>query len=497
MQEDTKVIPIKQDEYISHMITVASEVRIKLAKNEEVDPYQVVHDFVEPDKNNSELERVLSETGLMTRAEFKKAVQKKKKNQKIEDELGFVPKNVGDYINQFVARNDIKVLLGGEITRNWKVTLDGNLITEDDLVDPEVAAYYHMRAEHPFNTEDMKLELRVIRDTIGLDYADNQISDAVTDWYQRGRKNRRFDLFDHIKYKKGVATGPIGQETWKTMEKACFDTTRTSPGFAIAVIKKFMWDVKRKGNNHPVTNHLMPVLTGKQGGGKSTFVERMTKPIKDAVMHTTFEAISDERNIDLWSTPILFMDEMSGAKKADKDTVKHAITASHLTRRPMRTNSSILVRQLTTFIGCSNEGLGEIIRDNTGIRRFAELEFSQTPDWDTMDRIDWLMLWQSVDELGTDPSIGIFTVLKQQQEENRNMCQVETWAREVRSQHNSWQKSSVLHSHFSEWEKVNFPGYNTSVAQFGRRMGNLIKQQGTEFGWSHQLKSGFAWLRTI
>jgi hypothetical protein len=240
----------------------------------------------------------------------------------------------------------------------------------------------------------------------------------------------------------------------------------------------------------------MPVLTGKQGGGKSTLVTNMLAPISDAWKSATFSDVADNRLIDLWETPVLFMDEMSGAKKADMTTVKHAITASSLTRRPMRTNTDMQVPQRATFIGCSNEGLGEIIRDNTGIRRFAELDFSPNPDWKAMAEIDWKMLWHSVDEGAADPSLHVVDTLKVQQEENRNMCSVEMWAREKAGMHRNWVKASKLHEDFTLWEKSNFPGYNTSVNVFGRRMNNLIKQLGDAFGWEQQMKSGFSWMRT-
>jgi predicted P-loop ATPase len=283
---------------------------------------------------------------------------------------------------------------------------------------------------------------------------------------------------------------------WEKMERAAFDTSDTSQGFAIAVIKKFMWQVKRKGMGLPVTNHLMPVLTGRQGGGKSTLVGNMLQPIFDGVKQTTFADISDNRLIDLWETPVLFMDEMSGAKKADMNIVKQSITASVLTRRPMRSNTDVQVQQCATFIGCSNEGLGEIIRDSSGIRRFAELDFAPCPDWEAMKEIDWLMLWHSVDEYGDDPSLHVMDALKEQQEDNRNMCSVEMWAREHAHEFKDWRKAGVLHEHFQDWENEKFPTYKTNVSIFGKRINTLIKQR-PDFKWEAKKKSGYAWFRYV
>jgi len=491
---ELKVISM-QDDYISHLITVASEVRIKIAKNEEVDPHEVINLFVDPTKNNSELERVLVEGGLMTKAEFKQAVKRKARDENTKNELGYLPQNVGEYIRGFVEKHKIKVLLNGELSRKWEVTIGDQIITSEDRQDRAIDAYYRTRANRTYNTEDLKLDLRVLRDAVRLAYSDSQIADAVQFWFRNEKDVRRGNMYDHITYRKGIATGPEGQAMWEKMEKAAFDTSHTSPGFAIAVVKKFMWQIKRKGMGLTVTNHLMPVITGKQGGGKSTLVSSMLAPIADGVKSATFSDIADNRLIDMWSTPVLFMDEMSGAKKADMNTVKQAITASSLTRRPMRTNTDVQVAQLATFIGCANEGLGEIIRDNTGIRRFAELEFAQEPDWKTMAEIDWLMLWHSVDEMGDDPSILVMETLKAQQEKNRNMCSVETWARDNVGSFPNWTKTSKLHEAFTLWEKDKFPSYNTSVAMFGRRMNGLLTQH-KNLGWEFQSKSGYSWLKS-
>ena len=83
----------------------------------------------------------------------------------------------------------------------------------------------------------------------------------------------------------------------------------------------------------------MPVILGPQGKGKSTFVNMFIAPLRELTLEVNFKAIEDDRNIDIWNSFILFLDEMGYASKADVDTIKNAITANTLTRRPMRSNS--------------------------------------------------------------------------------------------------------------------------------------------------------------
>lgn len=486
----------KTDDYIGHIFTVACDVRIKVAKGEEINVHEIIDAFVDPQKNNSELEKAFVESGLMSKAEFKNAIKRKAKNDKIMAALGYLPTTVAEFVKGFVEKHKLEVMLTGELKRKWNITIEDQIITDEDREDPEVNKAYLIRSNRAYNTETMKLDLRVIRDTLGLPYSDSQIQDAAYDWYLRGQDERRVGIFDELTYRQGKATGPAGVAAWKQMEEAAFDVSETSPGFAIAVIKKFMWQVKRKGMGLPVTNHIMPVITGPQGTGKSTLVSAMTRFMADCVKQATFTDIADNRLIDLWSTPILFMDEMSGAKKADMTTVKHAITATTLTRRPMRSNTDVQVTQASTLIGCSNDSLNEIIRDNTGVRRFAELTFKHNPNREVLNNLDWKMMWHSVDECGEDPSIDHMDVLQKQQADNRNIDPVEMWARENSQEmrYKTWAKVGVLHQDFTVWEKEKFPGYNTSVSTFGKRMKNLMTQH-TDFGWLYQFKSGNAWMK--
>jgi len=323
-----------------------------------------------------------------------------------------------------------------------------------------------------------------------LPFRDTQIADAVSTWLKSAKQERRTNMLLSIAYEKGIPTGPVGDAMWEKMEKAAFDVTTTAPGFAIAIMKKFMWQVKRKASGLYITDHLMPVITGKQGSGKSTIVMNMLKPINDAMRMADFRSIVDDRNIELWDSLVLFFDEMSGAKKADMDIVKQAITAASLTRRPMRTTDSVTVKQRSTFIGCSNDCLTEIIRDTTGGRRFAELTFSDTPDWNAMNEIDWEMLWKSVDEHGEDPSLHCFTILKTQQEANRNQTSVEMWAELVGSKFKTWAKGAELFDAFRNWEKDAFPNMNTNISRFGTQMKKLDN-------WESEKRGGYVYYKFI
>jgi hypothetical protein len=51
-----------------------------------------------------------------------------------------------------------------------------------------------------------------------------------------------------------------------------FVTEQTGAGLAAAAIKNFVWQVKRKLTELPVTNHLMLAFISPQGSGKSSLL---------------------------------------------------------------------------------------------------------------------------------------------------------------------------------------------------------------------------------
>jgi hypothetical protein len=91
------------------------------------------------------------------------------------------------------------------------------------------------------------------------------------------------------------------------------------------------------------------------------------------------------------------------------------------------------------------------------------------------------MLWESVDEDGPDPSDDIRPLLHIQQEANRAISSVETWARTHTIM--SWTGSDLLHQSFRVWEIGAFPRMDTSVQAFGREMTRLIREA-PDLGWN-------------
>ncbi|MCD1591824.1 virulence-associated E family protein [Qipengyuania citrea] len=463
-------------DYQDGLIEVVKALAEKHIKKEKIELHEVVR-FLDPAEDNQTVCDWLVTNKICKASEFEKALKQAKRRERLERELGFVPKDVVDFVMRWAEQNKIILTPRGIIKQERPAKIGDMTITAQEAKDvPEAKRIFDIHNASASTLDAIARKLRLANDKLELGYRDGVISDALDEWQEKVITDASVEAFQLIAFQKGKATGEIGAAMWADLERACFDVSDSCQGFAVAVLKKFMWQVKRKARGMDVTNHLMPVLTGSQGKGKSTFVEHLIAPLGDLTRKVDFGLLSDGKTKDIWSASILFIDEMGFFSKADVDQVKNLITSNELSIRTMRTNRSDVVRNCATLIGCTNKSLGELVRDDTGVRRFAELRYSNDPDWAFMQTVDWIMLWQSVDEEGPDPVIeaNMMTALKSQQESNRNQCPVELWATEFGKNYKDWTRASDLHETFREWEDIAFPRAQTNQTNFGKTLTRLI-----------------------
>lgn len=179
----------------------------------------------------------------------------------------------------------------------------------------------------------------------------------------------------------------------------------------IAVFSHFLWLCKRHLFGLPARYHMMPVIVGPQGSGKTETLKRLlTAGFGDLVLITSFDYMEDERNTPaLAKHYIVFLDEMARANRADVSNLKRLLTQEKLTYRPLHTNDDATVKNNVTLIGASNMSTDALIKDETGMRRFYELKVDtvacnkmsteeRVMHWEQLDRIDYLEVWRSVNE---------------------------------------------------------------------------------------------------
>ncbi|HEV2603566.1 MAG TPA: hypothetical protein VGU24_07905 [Microvirga sp.] len=143
----------------------------------------------------------------------------------------------------------------------------------------------------------------------------------------------------------------------------------------------------------------------------------------------------DKRSGDVYRYPVVFIDDMERIDRSLIPTLNSLVTGEGLVRRVLGTSNLRKCRQMSTLIGTANKPVAEIIRDETGNRRFFTLRFrngevkkgGDPRVWQVVNGTDFDMLWRSVDAFGPDPTDPYLDALFAAQESARLRSPVEEW----------------------------------------------------------------------
>lgn len=224
---------------------------------------------------------------------------------------------------------------------------------------------------------------------------------------------------------------------WQVLVEHTFETNCS---LAVAILQHFIWQVKRKLLGMPVSRHLMPIVYSPvQGSGKTTFVTKLLGPLQELAIKSRISEFVDPRNIDIYRFPVLVIDDMERIQPSKIPNLKDLMANEDMSRRPLRTSGVAQVAQSSTLIGTANNTVDELVSDRTGNRRFVGLPFrngevTKGGDpcvWKTVDSIDYLSLWRSVDTFGPSPIEPHLEALTELQEAGRVIDELEAWLREL------------------------------------------------------------------
>lgn len=256
-----------------------------------------------------------------------------------------------------------------------------------------------------------------------------------------------------------------------------------SSSLDIVVVKHFLWQVKRKLAGLPVEQHMMPVLFGRSGAGKSVAVSKLIEPLLLVVLQADMSIFSDQFSRRAFARNFLvFFDELRGSDNADVNAMKQIITAPVVEWRAMRSERVMSAPQNSTFIGCSNDPVHDRIKDPTSSRRFWQINCADQIDWQVINSIDYMALWRSVDENSPSPIlVHLSDIRKVQEAEIRVRDIVEQWIEEtceVVSFDDSSLTTSELYDSFKEfclWQnQKTFPQFQ----RFARDIKRILEVSG-------------------
>lgn len=268
------------------------------------------------------------------------------------------------------------------------------------------------------NEQDEAFELDLVFNGMWLDYrqqlhgfnaelrvplkgfSERDLTKALEEFLEVKRREALVEIRELIK-----CTG----EDFAELRKFLIAATGKCDDISLAVLSHMIWQVKRKMFSRKVNDHIMVVFRGDQGAGKTEAVKILFNVIKAWFKGASLKEITDDRwKFFFKNAFVVFCDELQHAEWASIDALKNIISAEEFESRRLGTNIYSNVRQNCIFVGATNRPVAEIIRDNTGMRRFFEIETLSKMDWTAINNLDIKKMWQGIDESRTEPYTRLF-----------------------------------------------------------------------------------------
>lgn len=313
-----------------------------------------------------------------------------------------------------------------------------------------------------------------------LDYMD---LDAQAD-HQRITRNRLDTVFNVWKFEEAQETlksfrsalgGPSTSDD-SELRRFLVASCGADDELDVAVLKHFIWQVKRKLLGLGVEHHVMPVFSGATGSGKTVAIQRLLEPVRALVRcPPDLTCLNDERQSTVFQKAfVLFFDEMAHAQRVDVDKLKNKITAPTVMYRPMRTNRVDTIPNNATLIGAANKGVIDLIFDPTSARRFWQFNTLDRMDWETINSVDASKIWACVAVDGAAPVKEVIGEVQARQNEHlRNRDYVEQFIQEDFVRDGASQiAAGALYEDFKNWcEGQSLKPWTRT--KFGRRVKDL------------------------
>jgi hypothetical protein len=341
------------------------------------------------------------------------------------ESIWFDPLNVFSFVCQLAESLKIEVMFNGLMKVRGRPSRVESV--------EEIKEF--LRTE-PIN-EAVFIDRAVIANNVfGFSYSVPQLRAAVREFVRQRKTARKAEVIEHLLTQiRPLAANEVEEaaEAWKSLASV-FDMDQ---GLVIASFKHFIWQIFRKQLGLPVDHHLMPLIIGAQGSGKTRFVETLLAPLKEtASAPARTSDVVDKRVIGMLSYVVLWLDDMEQLSSGQGvENFKSFLTAVDQMRRVLGLSIDTTVKQNATLIGTSNRTAADLIPDGTGHRRFVELPFrngnpargGDASIWAMINSVPMELLYRSVDARIESPIMPYLEALAAHQKGTLFKSTLETW----------------------------------------------------------------------
>lgn len=339
--------------------------------------------------------------------------------------------NALDFVRQYFEKKFLKVAANGVITRDIRETMMANKDFKskiDELRTKIGNSWYGAPLSLPRIAEE--IDGLNIEYSLGFKSADikSMVSKVFND---QKEKSAGVITASVLYYLDEDTDGSWSDDDFKKFFDAVFPEDTAPFIVKKAALQQFIWNVKYVAQNKRNLSHpLMIMLYGRHGAGKSRFVKWLSSPVGEMFVESKMTSYCDPASQSLkQDNLIIHLEEMAGSKKAEAETIKTTMESGISQSRAHYSHGSLTTYNRAQLIGSSNKEITEVIKDDTGNRRFIQFTLGKTNMNIDYGQFDVEKLWRSI--LSTDkqpmddPAVKIEMAKIQDEQRPKNI--IEEW----------------------------------------------------------------------
>ena len=242
--------------------------------------------------------------------------------------------------------------------------------------------FLNKRYNFRYNIVTGKLEYKKVRNQIYkpiTDFVENSIlREVLKAKVKCSIQGLRYLLMsDYVEqfdpFKDYFSTLPVIYQEVDYITELANTITTTNQELWIECFKKWFVAMVACVTNEKVVNQTVIVFSGKQGIGKTTWMEKLVpKPLKVYLFSGTINPNNKDTLIHLAECMLINLDELENLNKTEIGSLKEIITKSHIRMRKAYGHNNETLPRRASFAGSVNTA--QFLNDTTGSRRFLCFE---------------------------------------------------------------------------------------------------------------------------
>ena len=283
-------------------------------------------------------------------------------------------------------KSTLSISPNGEISEQSKSIKSSEEETDEEEEKPSfidrLENFLNYRYSFRYNVVSGKLEYKTVKGTLWkpvTDFVENSILREILKAKVKCNINTLRNLLrsDYCEqfdpFKNYFDNLPKNEDETDYITELANTITTTKQDLWQICFKKWFVAMVACVTNDKAINQTVIVFSGKQGVGKTTWIEKLIpKPLKDYMFSGTINPNNKDTLIHLAECMLINLDELENLNRTEIGTLKELITKTHIRMRKAYGHNNETLPRRASFAGSVNTA--QFLNDTTGSRRFLCFE---------------------------------------------------------------------------------------------------------------------------